>query len=231
MILITIIITFYTIVTLSLDGEKDEIVNYFDSKITEMNEKHQTQINVLKAGISQDDRRRAKIIDIEKGISEINSDIPYETRFYYAELIVNETENKTFLTPELLAGLISQESRFRTKAESIVGAKGLGQLMPLTAEDQCKHLGIVYYDGIELIPKMNIKISAFFLERLLVRYQNESQALAYYNGGGYNAYRYGLKGKSDLTELEKEDLSKLAKETDDYVPLVLSFKKKFVGNK
>ena len=223
------ILAFYTIVALSLNNEKDEIVDYFDSKIYDMNDKHQQQINVLKAGISQDDKRRSKIIDIEKGIQLVNSEIPYETRFLYAELIVDETENKVYLTPELLAGIISQESRFKFKAKSVVGAKGLGQLMPLTAEDQCKHLGIVYYEGIEFEPKMNVKLSAFFMERLLSRYKNEQQALAYYNGGGYNAYSNGLKRKNSLTKNEKIDLSKLAKETEEYVPRVLSFKKKFKG--
>jgi hypothetical protein len=54
-----------------------------------------------------------------------------------------------------------------------------------------------------------------------------SKALAHYNGGYRQAYRYGLIGRKDLTQEETTALSKLAEETRDYVPKVLNNFKKF----
>ena len=51
--------------------------------------------------------------------------------------------------------------------------------------------------------------------------------LAHYNGGYRQAYRYGLIGRTDLTEEETNNLNKLASETKDYVPKVLNNFKKF----
>ncbi len=114
------------------------------------------QLLVVESGISRDEKRRHHILNVEKIISKIDSTIPYDTRFTYAEWIVDETENKD-IDPYILSALITQESRFNPKAISIVGAKGLGQIMSLTSQDICEHLRINYEDDIENKSKIEKK--------------------------------------------------------------------------
>jgi len=188
------------------------------------------QITILKAGISQDNQRRREIVKIERVISKVDSTIPSDTRFAYAEWIVDESKGKA-IPPLTIASLITQESRFNHKAISPVNAKGLGQFMKLTAQDVCEHLRISYEVGMEFNPRMNIKFTVWYLNRLYNNYGNISQALAYYNGGGKNAYRYKLytqqKAGVELNADELVALGKLANETKEYVGRVLTHKKRF----
>ena len=80
-------------------------------------------------------------------------------------------------------------------------------------------------------PKLNIMMSAWYLDRLVAHYNSVSQGLAHYNGGHWQGYRYGLLNKQTngkkLNKKEKTHLSKLAKETEGYVPRILDFNKSF----
>ncbi len=71
------------------------------------------------------------------------------------------------------------ESRFDPRAESHMGARGVMQIMPATAQ---------YEYGIapDLLwnPRINIRLGLHFLNRLLQRYRGRVDlALSYYNGG------------------------------------------------
>ena len=208
-------------------SSNNDLKDVFDTQIHMLSTTHQEQINELKAGISQDNTRRWEILNSEKVIEKVNNNIPYSVRMEYAEWIVNETSKYDRVSPALVLGLIAQESRFADNAKSHVGARGLGQIMPPTAGDICEHLKIPYTDGIEYNPKTNIKMTTWFINRLIIYYNDVSKALAHYNGGYRQAYRYGLIGRTDLTEEETNNLNKLASETKDYVPKVLNNFKKF----
>jgi len=210
-----------------LIAKNTDIKNNFESKLLNIALEHQKQINQLKAGISQDNIRRWNILNTEKVIETVNKNIPHTIRMDYAEWIVNETDKYEKVSPAIILGLMAQESRFNDSAVSYVGAKGLGQIMPLTGQDICEHLKISYVNGIEFNAKMNIKMTVWYLNRLIQHYNNIEQALAHYNGGYRQAYRYSLVHRKNLSDDEKYQLSRLAEETRDYVPKVLSNFKRF----
>lgn len=80
------------------------------------------------------------------------------------------------LDPNLLAGLVRQESNFNPYAVSHCGAMGLGQLMPETA----RHLGVV--DPFNA--SQNLEGAAKYLRQLLDKFGGDVQkALAGYNAG------------------------------------------------
>jgi soluble lytic murein transglycosylase-like protein len=80
------------------------------------------------------------------------------------------------LQPKLLRAIIAQESAFRPCAVSRVGAQGLMQLMPGTAED----LGVE--DPFDA--KQNIDGGARYIKQLLDKYKGDlPQALGAYNAG------------------------------------------------
>lgn len=98
------------------------------------------------------------------------------------------------LEPELLYGVIWVESRFQPKAKSPAGARGLMQLMPQTAAALAKQLGVARPRSYD--PKFNVTAGAYYLRRLLDRYEgDEILALAAYNAGAGNVNKWREQGK------------------------------------
>ncbi len=87
----------------------------------------------------------------------------------------------------LILSLIRQESAFNKKAKSVVGARGLMQLMPSTARMFKRRLKThQLFD-----PNLNIKIGVKFLERLVKRYDgNLMFTLSAYNAGMGNVGKW-----------------------------------------
>ncbi len=108
------------------------------------------------------------------------------------------------IRPELLLGLLAQESGFNPKARSGAGALGIAQFMPATA----KEYGINPLD-----PNQAMPAAAKYLKRGLDKYGSEELALAAFNAGFGNVDKHG--GIPPF------------KETQKYVPAVLSFAKQF----
>jgi soluble lytic murein transglycosylase-like protein len=87
------------------------------------------------------------------------------------------------VSPALVRAVIQAESAFNPRARSHKGAMGLMQLMPATASE----FSVVDpYD-----PRENIRAGVAYLKRLLVKYSDESLALAAYNAGPAAVARYG----------------------------------------
>ena len=85
------------------------------------------------------------------------------------------------LRPELLLGLTKQESRFSPTVSSVVGARGLMQLMPATADEVAGRM----LEPNELNdPAFNIELGATYLRQMLNTWQNNPLlAIASYNAG------------------------------------------------
>ena len=98
--------------------------------------------------------------------------------------LIHDTAEKHDVDPALVAALIEQESRFKSRARSHVGAKGLMQLMPRTgAWMGARDL----YD-----PKQNVEAGVKYMKYLDRKYKgNTKLILAAYNGGEGNVARYG----------------------------------------
>lgn len=88
------------------------------------------------------------------------------------------------ISEDLLKAVAKQESNFDASATSSVGAQGIMQLMPATAEE----LGVTdAYDA-----EQNIMGGAKYLSQLLSKYNGDtSLALAAYNAGSGNVAKYG----------------------------------------
>jgi soluble lytic murein transglycosylase-like protein len=86
------------------------------------------------------------------------------------------------LSPELLRAVVRAESGFNPLAVSSVGAQGLMQLMPATAQA----LGV----GDPFDPEQNLAGGARYLRQQLERFGEIPLALAAYNAGPGNVLRY-----------------------------------------
>lgn len=88
--------------------------------------------------------------------------------------------------PALVLALIRQESTFNPNAVSPVGARGLMQLMPATAQTVAKRLGIKKHDHSRLTsdPEYNIRLGTTYMSEMLDRFNGSFVlAIAAYNAG------------------------------------------------
>ena len=108
--------------------------------------------------------------------------------FFVAEIpygkLIHEKAKKYDVDPALVAAVIEQESRFRRRATSPVGARGLMQLMPRTG----RWMGARdLYD-----PEQNIDAGVKYIKYLDKRFKgNLKKTIAAYNAGEGNVRRYG----------------------------------------
>ncbi|MCY1017932.1 transglycosylase SLT domain-containing protein [Pyxidicoccus sp. MSG2] len=87
--------------------------------------------------------------------------------------------------PDLLQGLIREESRFNPRARSSTGALGLAQLMPATARQVADSLDLPPVGEAALLqPADNVRLGAAYLGQLLKHFGgNVAYAVAAYNAG------------------------------------------------
>jgi len=105
---------------------------------------------------------------------------------------VEEYGDRRDIDPAVLFSIIRAESAFLTDARSPVGARGLMQLMPATALETARHIGLKYRgpDTLEE-PRINIMLGSAYLKRMLDRYDgNFAMASAAYNAGPHRVRRW-----------------------------------------
>jgi soluble lytic murein transglycosylase-like protein len=112
----------------------------------------------------------------------IPSDVP-TSGDHELDLVITRTGRDLGVDPRLIHAVIWQESKYKTEAESHVGAQGLMQLMPAAA----KRFGCEDRNDIE----SNVKAGTKYLRVLLKRFDgNVTLALAAYNAGEGNVDKY-----------------------------------------
>lgn len=110
----------------------------------------------------------------------------------YADLITTWSAERQ-LNPLLVAGLMRQESRFEAQIRSGVGAAGLMQVMPATAEWIKGKAGLPNYDLNN--PIDNVKLGTWYLDYTHGEYDNHSLfAVASYNAGPGNVAKWIKRG-------------------------------------
>jgi len=124
--------------------------------------------------------------------------------------------------PLLIAGIIREESLYNPEALSSVGAMGLMQLMPETANRIARRLGLGSVDREDLLQgELNVRLGVDYVGELLRDYQgNLIRAVAAYNAGpdAMNRWiaRFGNRDPDEFVELISY------RETRRYVKRVLT---------
>ncbi len=131
--------------------------------------------------------------------------------------------NSVTIRPEWLYAIARQESAFAQDAYSPVGARGLLQLLPSTAQRVAKRIG-VNYDQRELFQAdKNITLGSNYLKELLDDFQgNHILATAAYNAGPYRVKRW-LKQQGQALPYDIWIETLPFYETRNYVQNVLAF--------
>jgi soluble lytic murein transglycosylase len=115
------------------------------------------------------------------------------------EDIVDQDASAYGLDPLLISALVRQESAFDPAIGSGAGAQGLTQLLPGTAADVAKTIGMGDVRAADLKrPTINLAIGSAYLAREASAEGGDlSRTLAAYNAGGGNADRWALASRGD----------------------------------
>jgi soluble lytic murein transglycosylase len=105
--------------------------------------------------------------------------------------IIRQQAAQKHLDPALIAAVIYAETKFDPRS-SPVGAQGLMQLMPQTAEFLARRSGGINFRVSDLsTPQVNIAYGSYYLRYLIDRYAGKVPlALAAYNAGEANVDRW-----------------------------------------
>jgi soluble lytic murein transglycosylase len=138
----------------------------------------------------------------------------------YREVLSGAARARALEEP-LVLGLVRQESRFISRARSGVGATGLMQLMPATAQWVARKMGMKDYSWSRAHePQVNAALGTFYLRQVLDDLDNHPVlAAAAYNAGPGRARKW-----RDARPLEGAIYAESIpfNETRDYVKKVLS---------
>lgn len=108
-----------------------------------------------------------------------NSSPIQRIRLDYIEAYIQEAATKERLEPALLRAVIRVESNFNHKATSRVGAKGLMQIMPLTAAELGNKKALDHRN-----PRANILAGSHYLRTMINEFRGDlKKAIAAYNAG------------------------------------------------
>ena len=139
----------------------------------------------------------------------------------HEDIIRQQAADKN-VDPTLIAAVIYTESRFRDQT-SHVGAKGLMQIMPETADYIAHKSGGTRFERADLAtPQINIAYGTWYLRYLLTKYHgNTILTLAAYNAGEGKVDEWYRSASSRGEKFRVADHIPF-KETRDYVGRVLS---------
>lgn len=129
------------------------------------------------------------------------------------------------IEPTWSMAVARQESAFNPSAKSWVGATGLMQLMPATAKDVAKKLGIKKHQNKKLVePYYNIKLGTGYLGQMTKRFNgNPVFATAAYNAGPHRVDYWNKRLENDPVDMDIWIEIIPVSETRDYVKRVLTY--------
>lgn len=135
---------------------------------------------------------------------------------------VERQAQRQHIEPSVILGLIRQESAFDATAESSVGAKGLMQLMPATAQEMATQEHITWSDPTLLFePSLNVELGSAYFGKLMKRFQGRYlPAIAAYNAGPNRVKQWLPLDRSLPGDIWMEIIP--YKETRNYVAAVVS---------
>lgn len=140
--------------------------------------------------------------------NKINQNIENLTVDERIENAISKASKQHGVDEKLIKSIIKVESNFDPNVVSSAGAKGLMQLMP----ENCEAFGVTDPFNIE----QNIDAGTRHIKEYLDRYdQDVEMALMAYNGGPTRMMKRGVTSINDIY--------KMPKETQNYVPKVMNY--------
>ncbi len=112
----------------------------------------------------------------------------------YKDIIIKYA-NEYDVPPSLIAGIINAESGFKNTAVSKVGAVGLMQIMPSTAEYVANTIDLEYNEVKLFEPEFNIEIGTAYISKLIKQFNDIDTAICAYNAGPNNVSTWLLDTK------------------------------------
>jgi len=104
---------------------------------------------------------------------------------------MENASKKTNIESPLLFAIARQESAFASDARSPAGAMGLMQLMPATARQTARQIGVQYNYWSLIEPEHNIQLGSSYLNQLLQEFDgNRILAAAAYNAGPHRVKQW-----------------------------------------
>lgn len=136
---------------------------------------------------------------------------------------VKQRASEAGITPEWTYAVIRQESAFWQEAKSPVGALGYMQLMPATAREVAKSLGIRLSNNTQIMqPEINIRLGTTYLGKLQRQLDgNAVLATAAYNAGAGRARKWQPRDTPMPGDIWIETIP--FTETRDYVKNVMTY--------
>ena len=132
---------------------------------------------------------------------------------------IEEYAKERGLDPNLVRGLILQESYYNPEAKSRVGATGLMQLMPPTASEHARRLRIPFAVSRLTNPDVNVRLGTYHLRMLVNMFRgNVYYAVASYNAGQGNVLKWRRAAPGKPTDEFLESIP--FQETRNYVKRV-----------
>ncbi|SNX44640.1 soluble lytic murein transglycosylase [Acinetobacter puyangensis] len=154
----------------------------------------------------------------DRTIDKHNYALRYPTP--YKNYVVNHSQSAN-IDPSWAYGLMRQESRFNTAARSGVGAGGLMQVMPTTAQQIARQLGESYSSAALTNMNTNVRYGTYYLGMIQSQLSGHPVlATAGYNAGPNRAKRWQPASQPLAADQYTESIPIL--ETRDYVKHVLT---------
>ena len=137
------------------------------------------------------------------------------------ENLVFKYASQNKVDPLLVEAIMRTESKFRSTAESVSGARGIMQIMPETGTWIANQIGINnFHPDLLYDPETNIKMGCWYLASLKVQFNGDYILMvAAYNGGRGNVEQWL---KEERWTGEHKNLDQIPfKETRQYVKKVM----------
>lgn len=164
---------------------REEAYTYWDSLAEKHEIDYEAEIEQIKRTIQDVKEVKKLVVNKElEFISKLIFDLTQSDQSENFAILITDEAKKQGIDPLLVTAVILAESTFKIDARSKVGAIGLMQLMPRTAEyiSQLKELGI---ESEEVkVPEQNIKLGVTYLKEMAKQFSgNLHLTLVAYNWG------------------------------------------------
>lgn len=173
------------ILELTKINEYDFVLELADKKEIDIDKDFEMWLDAQAGNYEQAIKTAARSLTKDTPIDYKNIKYQYAYPLAYADIISDEVSEHLKVDPILAHSLIRQESFYQKDIVSKVGAVGLMQLMPYTAKDVARTIGVKPPRPYDLMrPEINIKLGIKYMEEVFQRFDNNMiNAIASYNAG------------------------------------------------